>query len=74
MCTLSFWYWVSLALTIAFAILTIYLNHRDRETDRYIASLERENDRLTEKVSDLEEKLEIERERTKATINLLTKE
>lgn len=65
------WYWIILALVLVFTIWTVYLNRKERETDRYIASLERENDRLEDKVYDLEDKLRNERTRFKATVNLL---
>ena len=68
------WYWLILILGMVFTIWTVYLNRKERETDRYIASLERENDRLVNEVYDLEEKLENERTRFKATVNLLTKQ
>lgn len=74
------WYWFILALVLAITLLAVYINHKDRETDRYIASLELENDRLENAVYDLEnkaedlaEKLKAERIRLNATINLLTK-
>ena len=74
------WYWLILGLLAAFTFWTVYLNRKEREYDRQIARLERENDKLENviynletNILDLEEKLEAERTRLKATINLLSK-
>ena len=65
------WYWIILALVTVFTVWTYYLNRKEREYDRYISVLERENDRLEDRVYNLEEKLKSERTRFKATVNLL---
>lgn len=74
------WYLLVLALVTVFTLWTYYINRKEREYDRQIATLERENDRLENAVYDLEtnildleDKLENERTRLKATINLLGK-
>lgn len=74
------WYWIALALVTVFVLWTYYLNRKEREYDRQMATLERENDNLESVIYDLEteilnleEKLENERTRFKATVNLLSK-
>lgn len=74
------WYWLILALVTVFTFWTYYLNRKEREYDRQITTLERENDKLESviydletNILDLEDKLENERTRLKATINLLGK-
>ena len=74
------WYWIALALVTVFVLWTYYLNRKEREYDRQMATLERENDNLESviydlenTIIDLEEKLESERTRFKATVNLLSK-
>ena len=74
------WFWLILSLLAIFTFYTFYLDRNEREYDRQIARLERENDKLEgviydleTNILDLEEKLENERTRLKATINLLSK-
>lgn len=74
------WFWLILSLLAIFTFYTFYLDRNEREYDRQIARLERENDKLEgviydleTNILDLEEKLEAERTRLKATINLLSK-
>ena len=74
------WFWLLWSLFAVFTLWTVYLNRKEREYDRQIASLERENDKLESviydlesEIIDLEEKLDNERTRFKATVNLLSK-
>ena len=75
------WYWLILSIAFfAFALWSLCIDRKDQENQRQIARLERENDKLENviynletNILDLEEKLENERTRLKATINLLSK-
>lgn len=76
----EYWFWIILAMVMLFSLWTVYLIRKEREYDRNVASLERENDKLEiviyeleSTIFDLEEKLENESQRFKATINLLEK-
>lgn len=75
------WFWFILSMIFfAFALWSLCIDRKDQENQRQIARLERENDKLENviynletNILDLEEKLEAERTRLKATINLLSK-
>ena len=78
--TLDGLYWFLVSMIIVIVLWSIYVYQKDRETDRQITTLERENDKLENEIYnlesiilDLEEKLKNERTRFKATVNLLTK-
>ncbi len=66
-------YYITLFLTAVTICIWVYYNFKCERLDRAIDRLETENDDLGNTVYDLKEKLETERTRLKATINLLSK-
>ena len=72
MCHEAFYY-IALFLTMASICIWVYYNLKCERLERMIDRLELENDSLLNTTCDLEDKLENERTRLKATINLLAK-
>ena len=66
-------YFITLFLTVVTVCVWVYYNLNCERLERQIDRLELENDDLGSEIYDLEERLESERTRFKATINLLSK-
>ena len=74
MCTChGVFYYITLLFTVVTICIWVYYNLKCERLERTIDRLELDNNDLGNAVYDLEDKLENERTRLKATINLLSK-
>ena len=68
----SAFYFITLFLTSVMICIWVYYNLKCERLERVIDRLELENDDLGSEIYDLEERLDNERTRFKATVNLLS--
>ena len=66
-------YFISLFFIAVMICVWVYYNLKCERLERVVDRLELENDNMGTTINDLEDKLESERTRFKATVNLLSK-